>query len=74
MQNGIDPRVGAWCNFLFIICTGVAAGAVQFGHLSGNVVDSIKTVATDMAFAISCANLVFHLYSSPAAGPMTKEN
>ena len=71
-NTGIDPRIGAWCNFLFVVLTGIAAGAVAFAGFSDATVTFIKTYAADGAFLISCANLVFHLYSSTETGPMVK--
>jgi hypothetical protein len=68
----IDPRTAAWWNFAFILLTGIAAGTVDFAGLADNVVHIIRVWATNGAFAISCANLVFHLYSSSIGGPMTK--
>jgi hypothetical protein len=70
----IDPRVGAWCNFIAIVLAGIGAGSVAFGNLSAGIVSDIKTAAGDGLFLLTCANLVFHLYSAPAPGPAAKGN
>ena len=73
-DTGVDPRVGAWFCFLFVLLTGVGAGSVMFPGVPDAIVAAIKQYAIDGAFAISCANLVFHLYSAPTAGPMVTKD
>ena len=72
MQPGISPTVATWLNVIFLICTGVAAGTVLFADIPAATVSIIKSIATDMAFVISCINMVFHAFASPAQGPLTK--
>ena len=71
-NSGIDPKTAMWMNVAFLILTGVAAGSVTFVGMPDYVVAIIKSTATDSAFIISTINVVFHAYSSPAGGPMTK--
>lgn len=68
----IESKTGAWWNLAFILLTGIAAGTVDFAGLPDNVVHIIRVWATNGAFAISCVNLVFHLYAAPGAGPLVK--
>ncbi len=68
----ISPAVGTWVNFIVLILAGVGAGSVEFGNLSADTVSILKTVAADGLFVLTCANLVFHLYSAPIAGPLVK--
>lgn len=68
----INPQIGVWFNFIAIVLTGIGAGAVQWGTLSPGVIADIKTTAADGLFLLTCANLVFHLYSAPTSGPMAK--
>lgn len=68
----IDPRIGTWTNFVALILAGIGAGAVQWGGLSADTVTLLKTIASDGLFILTTANLVFHLYSAPVAGPLAK--
>jgi hypothetical protein len=68
----IDPKIGAWCNFLALVLSLIGAGTVQLVGVSDVVAGEIKTVALDGVAIMSAANLVFHLYSAPAAGPLAK--
>jgi len=66
----LQPKIGAWINFVFLLLTGVAAGTVDFYKLPPEITNLIKVLAANAAWAISCANIVFHLYSSSTQGPM----
>lgn len=68
----VDPRVAAYVNIAFMILTGIASGTVAFAGLPDQAVSIIKTIATDLAFVIACANTVLHLYSPPVGGPLAK--
>lgn len=68
----ISPAVGVWCNFIALLLAGVGAGAIQWGGLSADTVSLLKTSAADGLFVLTTANLVFHLYSAPVAGPLAK--
>jgi len=68
----VDPRVGAWCNFFALVLSLIGAGTVQLVGVSDAMGGDIKTIALDGVAIMSAANLVFHLYSAPAAGPMAK--
>lgn len=73
MQSGISPTVAMWMNVLFLVLTGIAAGTVIFpSTMSVEDVNLIKSIATDGAFVITAINIVFHAFSSSAAGPVTK--
>lgn len=68
----IDPRVGAWCNFIALVLSLVGAGTVQLVGISDTAASMVKTIALDGVAILSAANLVFHLYSAPVAGPLAK--
>lgn len=68
----IDPKIGAWFNFAFLVLTGIGAGAVVLPGANDVLVSDIKSWAVFIAFVISCANLVFHLFSGPEPGPAAK--
>ena len=61
----MDPRIGAWCNFIALVLAGVGAGSIQWGHLPPDTIDTIKTVAADGLFLLATANVVFHFYDAP---------
>ena len=71
MANGISPTTAMWLNVAFIILTGVAAGSYYLGA-SAELTTMIKGFATDAALAIGAINVVFHGFSTPTAGPLTK--
>jgi hypothetical protein len=68
----VDPKVGAWCNFAALVLAAVGAGTVQLVGVSDAVASAVKTLALDGVMVLSAANLVFHLYAAPAAGPLAK--
>ncbi len=68
----VDPKVGAWCNFLALVLAAIGAGTVQIVGVSDAAASMIKTVALDGVVILSAANFVFHLYSAPEAGPLAK--
>jgi hypothetical protein len=68
----VDPKVGAWCNFIALVLSLVGAGTVQLVGVSDVVAGELKTIALDGVAILSAANLVFHLYSAPEAGPLVK--
>jgi hypothetical protein len=69
----IDPKIGAWFNFMFLIVTGIAAGAVALPGSNETLTTDIKAWAAFIAFLISCANLTFHLFSSTTPGPLASD-
>jgi len=65
-MSGIDPRIGKWCNFIALVLTGIGAGAVQWGNLPPETIDTVKTVAADELFLLATGNVVFGLYDAPS--------
>jgi hypothetical protein len=68
----VNPKTASWWNFVFVVLTGAAAGSLHFSGLSQETVSLIQGWAADGAFIVSCANLVFHLFSSASAGPLVR--
>lgn len=65
-MNGIDPRVGKWCNFLVLLLGAAGAGTIVFAGVSDAVAALIKTWALNGVVIISAANVVFGLYDAPS--------
>jgi hypothetical protein len=65
----IDPRVGAWCNFIALVLSLVGAGTVVFAGLPDATNEIIKTWALNGFAIMSAANVVFHLYDTPSVTP-----
>ena len=68
----ISPSASSWWNFTFVVLTGMAAGSLHLTGVPDAWISLIKGWSADGAFLISCANLVFHLFSSPDPGPVTR--
>lgn len=67
MQGGIDPRIGAWFNFIVLILSAIGAGTVVLAGVPDATTAIIKTWALNGVVIISAANVVFHFYEAPAA-------
>ncbi len=65
----IDPRVGAWVNFIVLVLSAIGAGTVVLAGLSDATNGIIKTWALNGVVILSAANVVFHLYDAPQSGP-----
>jgi hypothetical protein len=68
-MNGIDPRIGAWFNFVVLILGAIGAGTVILAGVPDAATALIKTWALNGVVILSAANLVFHLYDAPSAVP-----
>jgi hypothetical protein len=65
----IDPRVGAWVNFVVLVLSAIGAGTVVLAGLPDATNEIIKTWALNGVVILSAANVVFHLYDTPSATP-----
>ena len=65
-MNGIDPRIGKWCNFVVLILGAIGAGSIVLGGVSDAAAALIKTWALNGVVIISAANVVFGLYDAPS--------
>jgi hypothetical protein len=65
----IDPRVGAWVNFIVLVLGAIGAGTVVLAGLPDATNTIIKTWALNGVVILSAANVVFHLYDTPSVTP-----
>ncbi len=68
----IDPKTSAWWNFAFALLTLVGVGTLKLAGIPDGARQLIESWAIDLAAVIACANIVFHLFSSTASGPLVK--